>query len=306
MYMLMGSKKHERLAYRLSDIIIRLNDGERLNIDTLSQDYQVCTRTLKRDFQERLAILDFSETGPQFYRLSPKKFGYLDTVEIKRFANFASVQDLLPQIDRQFFQQQLNQSILVKGFAYENIQERMHDFKAINQAISECQYIEFDYRKVSDSATDNNNKNHRLAPYHLLNKNGIWYVVGRWNEQTRTFCFTQISNLQVNAETFECSEDIKAEIVATDSLFIGSQISEIVLQVNAKVAGYFERRDLLPNQELVHRLDSGDLLLVCKEVHPRDVIPIVQYWIPHVRVISPNSFQRQMEEVLRGYLGTKK
>ena len=304
--MLMGSKKHERLAYRLSDIIIRLNDGERLNIDTLTQDYQVCTRTLKRDFQERLAMLDFSEIGPQFYRLSPKKFGYLDTVEIKRFANFASVQDLLPQIDRQFFQQQLNQSILVKGFAYENIQERMHDFKAINQAISECQYIEFDYRKVSDSATDNNSKNHRLAPYHLLNKNGIWYVVGRWNEQTRTFCFTQISNLQVNAETFECSEDIKSEIVATDSLFIGSQISEIVLQVNAKVAGYFERRDLLPNQELVHRLDSGDLLLVCKEVHPRDVIPIVQYWIPHVRVISPNSFQRQMEEVLRGYLGTKK
>ena len=302
----MGSKKHERLAYRLSDIIIRLNNGERLNIDTLIQDYQVCTRTLKRDFQERLAMLDFSETGPQFYRLIPKKVGYLDTVEIKRFANFASVQDLLPQIDRQFFQQQLNQSILVKGFAYENIQERMHDFKIINQAISECQHIEFDYRKVSDSATDNNRKHHRLAPYYLLNKNGIWYVVGRWNEQTRTFCFTQISNLQVNAETFECSEDIKSEIVATDSLFIGSQISEIVLQVNAKVAGYFERRDLLPNQELVHRLDSGDLLLACKEVHPRDVIPIVQYWIPHIRVISPNSVQRQMEEVLREYLGTKK
>ena len=298
----MTSKKHEKLAYRLADIIIRLNDGERLNIDTLTQDYQVCTRTLKRDFQERLAMLDFSEIGPQFYRLSPKKVGYLDTVEIKRFANFASVQDLLPQIDRQFFQQQLNQSILVKGFAYENIQERMYDFKAINQAISECQYIEFDYRKVSDSTTDNNSKHHRLAPYHLLNKNGIWYVVGRWNEQTRTFCFTQISNLKVNAETFECSEDIKSEIVATDSLFIGSQISEIFLQVDAKVAGYFERRDLLPNQELVRRLDNGDLLLVCKEVHPRDVIPIAQYWIPHIRVISPSSVQEQMEDVLRGYL----
>lgn len=298
----MTSKKHEKLAYRLADIIIRLNDGERLDIDELASSYKVSTRTLKRDFKDRLTVLEFSEAGPQFYRLSPKKIGYLDTYDIKRFANFASVQDLLPQIDRQFFQQQLNQSILVKGFAYEKIQERMHDFKAVNQAISECQYIEFDYRKVSDSATDNNSKHHRLAPYHLLNKNGIWYVVGRWNEQTRTFCFTQISNLQVNAETFECSEDIKAEIIATDSLFIGSQISEIVLQVDAKVAGYFERRDLLPNQGLVRRLDNGDLLLVCKEVHPRDVIPIAQYWIPHIRVISPSSVQGQMEDVLRGYL----
>lgn len=298
----MTSKKHEKLAYRLADIIIRLNDGERLDIDELASSYKVSTRTLKRDFKDRLTILEFSEAGPQFYRLSPKKIGYLDTAHIKRFANFASVQDLLPQIDRQFFQQQLNQSILVKGFAYEKIQERMHDFKAINQAISECHYIEFDYRKVSDSATDNNSKHHRLAPYHLLNKNGIWYVVGRWNEQTRTFCFTQTSNLQINAETFECSEDIKAEIFATDSLFIGSQISEIFLQVDAKVAGYFERRDLLPNQELVRRLDNGDLLLVCKEVHPRDVIPIAQYWIPHIRVISPSSVQGQMEDVLRGYL----
>ena len=297
--------KHERLAYRLSDIIVRLNDGERLNIFELADTYKVSIRTLKRDFQDRLTLLELYEEGPQFYRLHPSNIGYLDIADIQRFASFASVQDLLPKMDRQFFQEKLNQSVFVKGFAYENISERTDDFRTINQAINSFQYIEFDYRKVTDHAA-NNSKHYLLEPYHLLNKNGIWYVVARYHGQTRTFCFTQISNLQVNTKTFDSCEDVKTEIMATDSLFFGNQISEIIVQVDAKVAGYFERRDLLPNQELIRRLDNGDLLLVCKNIHPRDVIPIVQYWIPHIRVISPSSVKVQMEEVLRGYLRTKK
>lgn len=166
----MELKKHERLAYRLSDIIVRINNGERLDIFELADIYKVSIRTLKRDFQDRLTVLDFSEAGPQFYCLNAKKIGYLDITDIKRFANFASVQDFLPKIDRQFFQEQLNQSILVKGFAYEDISARTNEFKAINQAITNCQYIEFDYCKISGSAS----KHHHLEPYHLLNKNGMW------------------------------------------------------------------------------------------------------------------------------------
>jgi len=298
----MKSKKHERLAYRLSDIIIRLNAGERLDIFELADTYKVSTRTLKRDFQDRLTVLDFRESGPQFYRLNPKSIGYLNVDDIKQFANFASVQELLPQIDRQFFHQHLNQSILVKGYDYEDIQERRQDFEAINKAIRGCHYIEFDYYKISDSPTYNRSKKYRLAPYHLLNKNGIWYVVGQTHDRTKTFCFTQISNLQVNTETFECYEDIKKEIVTTDSLFFGNQIKEIVVQVNAKVAGYFERRDLLPNQNLIRRLENGDLLLACKDVHPKEVIPIVQYWIPHIRVISPNTLNKDLEATITKYL----
>lgn len=85
-------------------------------------------------------------------------------------------------------------------------------------------------------------------------------------------------------------------------MFFGNQISEIVLQIDAKVAGYFERRDLLPNQELLRKLDNGDLLLICKDVHPREVVPIVQYWIPHIRVITPSSVQTQMQDLLESYL----
>lgn len=301
----MGSRKHERLAYRLSDIIIRLNNGERLNIASLAQDYQVCIRTLKRDFQERLATLDFSDSGPIFYQLSPSRVGYLNLTEIRRFANFASVQDLFPKIDREFFYDKLNQSIVVKGFDYENIQARTQEFNLINQAIKDCRIISFDYQKIrqqTNAVTQNPKKHYYLAPYHLLNKNGIWYVIDRCDTQTRNFCFTQISNLSVTDSTFVCDKQIKANVINTDSLFFDNHINEIVLQVGATVAGYFERRDLLPNQELIRKLDNGDLLLACRHVHPREITPIVQYWLPHIRVISPSNVQREMEDSLKSYL----
>ncbi|MGO3465580.1 WYL domain-containing protein [Psychrobacter sp.] len=270
----MGSRKHERLAYRLSDIIIRLNNGERLNIESLAQDYQVCIRTLKRDFQERLATLDFSDSGPVFYRLSPSRVGYLNLTEIRRFANFD----------------------------YENIQARTQEFTLINQAIKDCRIISFDYQKVRQQNSQNARKHYYLEPYHLLNKNGIWYVIGRRDAQTRNFCFTQMSNLCVTDKTYDCDEEIKADLINTDSLFFDNHITEIVLQVRAKVAGYFERRDLLPNQELIRKLDNGDLLLACRHVHPREVTPIVQYWLPHIRIISPSNVQEEMEEILKSYL----
>lgn len=177
----------------------------------------------------------------------------------------------------------------MKGFTYENASCR-EDFEVINGAMANCQDIEFDYQKIGELTATNYSKYYYLELYNLLNKNGILYVVGRCKDQTRNFCFTQMSNLAITNEHFKCDQQIKADFISTDSLFFDNHISEIVLQVNAELAGYFERRDLLPNQqELVSELYSGDLILLCKNVHSREVVPIDQYWIPHIRVISPSS-----------------
>ena len=54
---------HDTLAKRLGLILTRLNMGERLVLETLSQDYGVSTRTLHRDLNERLGYLPILRTG---------------------------------------------------------------------------------------------------------------------------------------------------------------------------------------------------------------------------------------------------
>lgn len=296
----MGSK-HEQLAYRLAQILMRLNSGERLDIKELADWFNMkSTRTIQRDLNNRLGFLAWNEKGPRYYSLDKTKLGHLYPADIERFANFCSIQDLLPEIDRAFYQEHLTQSIQIKGFQYEDIKHRQREFDLIHQSIENNHKIEFHYCK----AGQDRGKYYTLEPYSLLNRNGIWYVIGIDCEvgKQKTFCFTQIKCLCRLPETFEVNADFKAAILENDSISHGNQLSEVIVQVAAKAAPYFLRRTLLPNQELVRRLDDGSLLLACKNVNEMDIVPIVQYWLPYAHIVSPENLQNKMEDRLRNYL----
>jgi hypothetical protein len=47
------------------------------------------------------------------------------------------------------------------------------------------------------------------------------------------------------------------------------------------------------------------LIVSAKVGHINQVIPIVRYWIPHIRIISPDGLQVEMEKELREYLNEK-
>lgn len=292
------NKKHERLAYRLAEILIRLNQGERLDIHELAETHEVSVRTMQRDLNERFSFLEWNEQGSRYYSLNKAKLGHLSMDDIRRFAHFASIQDLFPEADRHFFQEKLTQGIRIKGFQYEDISNHKDMFDRLNKAIHSHQRIHFHYTKTSD----NSSKYYELEPYCLLNKNGIWYVVGIDGGKKKTFCFTQMASLDVLLETFAVNQQLVDEIKHTDSISYGNQISEVVVQVAPQVAGYFLRRDLLPNQELIRKLETGGLLLASKNVHEMEIVPIVRFWIPNLRIVSPESLQSRMEEGLEQYL----
>ena len=71
------------------------------------------------------------------------------------------------------------------------------------------------------------------------------------------------------------------------------------------IAEYFKRRRLIANQVIELQLENGDLIVSTKIAHPNQIIPIVRYWIPHIRIISPEGMQIEMETDLDRYLDTK-
>lgn len=294
----MLDKKHEKLAYRLVGILQKLNMGERLHVKSLAEEYQVSVRTIQTDLNERFAFLQIEKSADGFYQLEKSKLGHLSEEDVARFAHFAGIQNLFPERDRTFFQEKLIGSILVKGFQYEDIKDKQREFNQIKKAIEECRPIEFHYQKKGAQE----GKYYILQPYVLLNKNGIWYAIGRHEGRKKTFCFGQMSAMNVRSETFEPDEALLAEIRQTDSISYGNQIAEVVIQVSAKAAPYFLHRNLLPNQELVRKLEDGGLLLACKNVNEMEVVPTVQYWIPHLTIISPPEIQKKMENKLSTYL----
>ena len=291
------SKHQLKIAERLADILTRLNNGEILVPQQLAAKYEISLRTIQRDIGRLSHLLDKNSKG---YFIDKNRHGHLGAGEIERICRFASIQDLFPEPDRKFFREALRQSVTVKGFQYEDIKSRQHEFDLITQAIDQRNPLTFSYAK-----TDGSIKNYRLEPYRLVNKNGIWYLVGLDCGKQKTFCFSQIRNPQKERDTFLFDEELSRRIEESDSLYHGNHIGEIVVRIAALAAPYFTRRALLPNQETVRHLEDGSLLLACKNVSPMEVVPIVQYWIPHVSIVSPAGLQEQMERKLRAYLDGK-
>ncbi len=290
--------KNTQLAQRFSEILYQLNQGKRLDTQVLAAHFGVNLRTIQRDFNERLYFLEWEEQGPRYYKLNLQKLGVLTEEDIQRFATFASVSNLFPKLDRAFYQEKLTESVQVKGFQYEEIKHLKKEFDLLQKAINEYRLVDFNYTKSGQKE----GKFYKIAPYSLINKNGVWYLIGIEEDRKKTFCFTQMSMLRVLNETFEPNQQFLAEIKNNDSISHGNQLSEVVIKVDASVAHYFTRRNLLPNQETIRKLENGELLLSCKNIHELEIIPLVQYWIPFLTIVSPNNLQERMISNLQKYI----
>lgn len=76
---------------------------------------------------------------------------------------------------------------------------------------------------------------------------------------------------------------------------VGMKI-EAQLQASAPVAVHFKECNLLPYQRIIKEFDNGDLLLTSYIDSPEQLFPLVQYWIPHLIIISPQIWQSDLKE----------
>lgn len=295
--------RNEKIIMRFATILSRLYQGERLSIKSLAEEFNVSVRTMQRDFNDRLksiSILHWAEFGPNFYQLESNNKIFLSEKDIRHFAEIVSIQKLFPQVDIDFYHRLLSKNILVKGFSYEEIenpQKFIQYFDEIKSAIELEKEITFFYQNRNKES-----KSYHVQPYHLVNKNGIWYLIGVSEERIKTFCLSKISLLRVLDKNFSVTLSIKQEIEKSDSIYHGNQIPEVIIKVNANVAVYFKRRNLFSNQQIVREERNGDLIISCKNVNAEEIVPIVKYWIPHLHIVSPYELQEDMCAILESYI----
>jgi predicted DNA-binding transcriptional regulator YafY len=296
----MSTANHDTLVYRLAQMLVKFNQGEKLDPQELADEFGVNLRTIQRDLNERFAYLPLVKTNGR-YHLDPTFLGKLNTRDIERFASLAGVRGLFPSLSddflRDIFDTRIQSALLVKGHHYENLAGKESKFRLLEQAIVARHHVSFDYQK-DDSRKHYNN----VAPYKLVNHKGIWYLAGRDGGKLKTFAFSKIEHLRQLDSQFDRDPDIDKTLTEEDGIWLGEEKKEIVLKIAAEIAGYFKRRKLIANQVIEKQLEDGGLIVSAKVGHPNQVLPIVRYWIPHIRVISPEGLQGELERDLSAYL----
>lgn len=292
---------HDTLVYRLAQMLVKLNQGERLDPQALADEFGVNLRTIQRDLNVRFAYLPLQKKDGR-YQLDPAFLGKLSTKDISRFAGLAGVSGLFPSLTDEFlrdiFDTRVQSAWLVKGHNYEKLDGKEPLFRELEKAIIARKSISFDYRR-----TEGEKKPYAdVSPYKLINNKGIWYLAALDAAKLKAFSFTKICHLRVLDATFEWDARIDEEVCSEEGIWLSEQKQEIVMKISSEAAGYFKRRRLIANQVIEKELEDGGLIISAKIGHPNQVLPIVRYWLPNIRIISPESLQEEMERGLADYL----
>lgn len=287
--------KNETLANRLIDILTRLNSGEKLTVNLLAENYAAHPKTIRRDLVRLESCnLPIQRDGRYFY-LDPTYLGRLKLKDIQSFARISGVRHLYPNLDVSFIRELLDSRIYdAKGYFVENASQFKTLFEVFAEAIRKHEQVGFLYK----------NESRVVEPYKLVHHHGCWYLAAVRKGVLRAY---RLSRIELSTHShallnFTPDKTILTQLEDEESIWFGQEKQEIILTVHADVASHFKQRLLLPEQNILKILDDGSLLISSRITHKTQLLPLVRYWIPHLKIVNPEGLQDEMESELKQYI----
>lgn len=287
--------KHDKIATRISLILTKLNNGEKLSVESLAKEFAVTKRTIQRDLNERLPNIPIKKEG-DLYSLEAHYLGKLNFNDINSFAIFGGIKQMFPSFNAEVLNTILDNHThnpyLIKGHNYENINVIAQEFKLIEKSIMASKMIELVYKE----------QQRQVHPYKLANVKGIWYLVALQDGVIKTFTLSKISNLKPTDTTFTLDQEILKKIEDEETLWFSNNKIEVILKVDHSIAQYFKRRKIIAQQKILEEYEDGSLLVSTQITFEEEILQIVRYWIPNIRIIAPVTLQDKLDDLLKEYL----
>jgi len=295
------SKSHDTLAFRLSFILSKLNNGERFTALELANEFNVSSRTIQRDLNERLNFIPIKKNG-DFYSMESYALGKLSFEDIKNFATLSGIKSLYPSLSKEFISDilniKLNSAYLIKNQGFEDVNHKIEWFESLSTAIIKNSPVNFIYNK----------KKRVVNPYKLINNQGIWYLLADEKGNLKTFSFSKIQQFQWKDDTklFTPKKEFLNQLSQNKlNWFTTDKLIEVTLQIDNSVKEYFTRRDILANQKIIEE-NNFYFIISTKVSYDDEILSVVKYWLPYIIIVKPLYLKEKLERVLLLYMNTNK
>lgn len=286
--------KSNILANRLADITAMAYAGQSLNITDLAEKHQVSTKTIRRDFDRLCTILErCPDTGN--YQLSASARSQYNEQDLVRLIDDLGLKKALPLKAAQFLRSFINDST---SDCY-HFQEQPLEADFISSLHSTFETAIKNRRSISFLYKD---KSRTVSPYLMVYSHGSWYLAAVSEGVLKTFSLARIKFVSVQKEHFDYDPSVVDKIKEQDTIWFGQPIFNVTLEVSQDIAFYFERKALLPKQKIIEKRLDGSLVISSSAWSYNQIAPIVQYWIPNIRVISPSELDTYIRENLTSWI----
>ena len=250
-------------------------------------------RTIERDLYQRLnGIAERNADGR--WQLTQAARSSIPATHLHGYARMAGTENLFPDFSLPYLLTQLEtpesrRAMHVQPMPHEDLRAQSPLFSQLQAAIEQHHECRFTYK----------GKPRHIQPYRLIHKNGVWYLAAEEAGRLKNFSVALIQNLQVDESSrFTPKKTHQDYINAKDDVWFTESTTEVLLRVAPAIAHYFTRRPLLPQQQ--QRADSDGSLLVTTHInHINQLLPVVRYWLPNVRIVKPTQWHSALMEELR-------
>jgi len=170
-------------------------------------------------------------------------------------------------------------------------------FNALSRAVLRSEEVTFDYRKPGEAKASQR----RIQPYHLANRENLWYLVGFDLERSalRTYALPRITGVVVTKERFTRPADFSPEKFFASALGVlgGEGDHRVVIRFSAAVAERVREREWHESQE-IRNLPDGSLELRMHLGALGEAEQWVLGWGVAAEVVAPAEFRERIRKTV--------
>jgi predicted DNA-binding transcriptional regulator YafY len=269
------------------ELLNRSSDG--LTISELSNELGVSTKTIQRDLYEVLAEYGAVKNG-RVWKIDKKQAS--DTLNPSEKIILGILDEMAKGGGKTFYgkahsllakmTQQLEQPIFTNMDSETLDDGNLELFITLEKSIKNKQEVSFLYKKHIFT----------LKPLKLAFFDGFWYLLAFDSEDKdkfKKFHLKSISELTQLENTFSISSDIESRLAKANSIWfdLDKELFDVNLLIEKDIAKYFIRKPL-KSQVITGEEKDGSLEIVVSISSEMEIIPIIFWYIPYIKVLSPD------------------
>lgn len=269
------------------ELLNRSSDG--LTIAELSNELGVSTKTIQRDLYEVLAEYGAVKNG-RVWKIDKKQAS--DTLNPSEKIILGILDEMAKSGGKTFYgkahpllakmTQQLEQPIFTNMDSETLDDGNLELFITLEKSIKNKQEVSFLYKKHIFT----------LKPLKLAFFDGFWYLLAFDSEDKdkfKKFHLKSISEFMQLESTFSISSDIESRLLKANSIWfdLDKELFDVNLLIEKDIAKYFIRKPL-KSQVITGEEKDGSLEIVVSISNEMEIIPIILWYIPYIKVLSPD------------------
>ena len=79
---------------------------------------------------------------------------------------------------------------------------------------------------------------------------------------------------------------------------------KVILHVSKEIAKYIQRKPIAKTQKIESLYEDGNMDVSVEITNDMEIIPVVKYWIPYIKVLEPENISKRIENDLLTYVKT--